>query len=480
MSITVKIPEYSDLFVKAHEQLPYWTEDIVLLWGGRFGAKSESVARWLVLKCIKQSYFRCVLARKVKDTVKDSQYQQIKDFVTGYGLQDLFIFRKAPLEIECINGNKFICRGFDRSEKIKGIKDPSDFWIEEGAEIEQEDFETALTTLRTNKVKPQLYMTFNPEVSTPLNEYWLHNRFFKEQAEKIFVTDLSIKQDKKSLKFSVRSCHTTYKDNQFVNDNQIAIVENYRVLYEQTKSQVAEYYYKVWTLGQWGNRLPENPYLSSFSEIKHIKHLELDITKQVHVSFDMNVNPYLPCGIYQGTNQIHEIALLHPDNRTHKIALEVVKYLKKHNYTGHVSIYGDSTARKDDTNQEVGTNFFTIIRAEMSKYFKVYMCVPGMRSNKRQDFKRPFKNPNSMLAGDFLNDLLDKQQISVNANCKKSINDYINAPRANDGGIDKKEKDSKTGGQKWGHLTDCLKYYICEAYYDDFMSYCNKVSKRGI
>ncbi len=476
--ITVKIPDYSEIFIDAHKDLPKWKEDIILLWGGRFGAKSHSVATHLPLKCLSTEKFKCVLARKVKATVKDSTYAKIKSFIQNQELAPLFKFRKSPLEIDCVNGGTFITRGFDDAEKIKGLEDVTDVWGEELAEWENIDFETIITTMREKGC--QFIGTFNPQIKDELSENWLYNRFFKGKDNFNFVETIIIKVAKKTYTYSVRSVHTTYIDNPFVQHNQIALVEEYKILFEKTQSQTAEYFYKVWTMGVWGNKLAENPYLSSFSEIRHVSHLRLDVTKQVHVSFDMNVNPYLPCGIYQGTKQIHEITLLHPDNRTHKIALEVVKYLKSNNYTGHVSIYGDATARKDDTNQEVGTNFFTILQKEMSKYFRIYMCVPGMRSNKRQDFKRPFKNPNSMLAGDFLNELFDLDKIKINNTCKKSINDFINAPRGNDGGIDKKQKDSKTGGQKWGHLTDCLKYYICEAYYDDFMNYCNKMTKRGI
>ena len=161
--IKVIFPKASEYYIEKHKDIDKWNELILLLWGGRFGAKSETVARRLVKKCLIQSYFRCILARKVFATVKDSQWQTIKDFVDNNGLSELFRFIKSPLEIHCINGNSFLCRGFDKAEKIKSIKDPTDFWGEELAEFTEHDFETAITTLRSKKVKTQFIGTFNPE-----------------------------------------------------------------------------------------------------------------------------------------------------------------------------------------------------------------------------------------------------------------------------------------------------------------------------
>ena len=93
-------PPNDKLFVEKHKDIQEWKEDIIIMWGGRFGAKSESIARHLTKKSLTQSYFKCVLARKVKDTVKDSNFDQIRSFINDAGLADVFKVRKSPLEIE--------------------------------------------------------------------------------------------------------------------------------------------------------------------------------------------------------------------------------------------------------------------------------------------------------------------------------------------------------------------------------------------
>ncbi len=480
--IEIEFENSEKLFIDKHKSILEYKDFMLLLWGGRFGAKSETIARKLVIECLSFPYFRCVLGRKVFNTIEDSQYQTIKDFVFENGLESFFTFKKAPLRIDCANGNSFICRGFDKPEKIKSIKNPSHFWIEELSECEINDFETAITTLRGLN-DTQFIGTFNPETEIELSEFWLFNKFFKDRIEDDFEDVYKIKIEDKIIELNVRSIHTTYKDNPYLNDKQRALIEKYKQDYETTKSQTAAYYYLVWTLGKWGNKLPENRYLYAFTEMSHVNRFMYNSELVLHISIDKNVNPYLPASIWQVENQknfkqISEIVLLHPFNRTRELARQIVQYCRNHSYNTRVMIYGDATAKHDDTNQELGTNFFTIIKSELEKEgLSCELRVPGMRTNKVLDAKRKHKNPNSLNAAEFINDILSKKikefSIEINENCKTSINDYINVKKDKDGNIDKSEKDIKTNGQKYGHLTDAFKYFICEYLYDEFESYCN-------
>jgi phage terminase large subunit len=471
----ITIKDIRNVFIPKHQSLPFWEEDIIFLWGGRLGGKSESVARHLIIKALKNKNFKGVLARKVFANVKDSSYATIKEYIEKKNIPENVVkFLKTPLEIHLFNKSSFICRGFDKAEKIKGIKEPSDFWIEEAAEISEMDFETALTTLRNSYLKPQMYLTFNPEVRGDLEDSWLYNRFFKDRTNFDFTDTFSVEIDGAKTTFTIRSVHTTYKDNPFCKPEQVAIVENYKNLYEKTKSQRYKYLYEVWTLGHFGQSLTDMPYLSSFSGLLHVKKVLYNSDYPIHISFDKNINPYLPASVFQYINnqyiQIYELALPHPNNRTKKIVQELVKYCKTIQYTSKIYIYGDSTANAEDTNQEVGINFFKIIVSEFKKYgFVTESRVPGFRTNKHLNRKN--SNPNSQNAGDYLNYLFDNNRIVINESCKKSITDYVNAPQDRNGRIDKKIKDEATGGDKFGHFTDILKYYICEYDYDQFMKF---------
>src|SRR3954462_2726147 len=101
------------------------TDRYLILYGGRGSSKSIFAAKKLIWRCLKEPYFRYILYRKTYNTIKDSQFQTIKDIVYEWGLQDLFVFNISPMEIRCFNGNKFICRGGDDPKKLKSIKDPT-------------------------------------------------------------------------------------------------------------------------------------------------------------------------------------------------------------------------------------------------------------------------------------------------------------------------------------------------------------------
>jgi phage terminase large subunit len=100
----------------------------VILYGGRGSSKSDFIAKYLIYRCLSDSYFRCVLVRNTYETIKESQYATIKDTIDDLGLSELFQFKLQPLEIICQNGNRFIARGCDDTTKLKSIKDPSMVW----------------------------------------------------------------------------------------------------------------------------------------------------------------------------------------------------------------------------------------------------------------------------------------------------------------------------------------------------------------
>ena len=99
------------------------------------------------------------------------------------GLQELFEFKLQPLEIHCINGNCFLARGCDDTQKIKSVKDPTGAWWEEDIPSEA-DFITVTTSIRTTKAAYlQETFTINPETEGNYQDHWFWKRFFKGHNE---------------------------------------------------------------------------------------------------------------------------------------------------------------------------------------------------------------------------------------------------------------------------------------------------------
>ena len=140
--------------------------DIEFIFGGRDSGKSHFTSQKLILDCLQLKYFRCIMIKKTYESIKDSQWQTIKDIVEEWGLSAFFQFKVSPLEIICTNGNKFISRGCDNPTKLKSIRNPSHAWYEEGDQISLEDFTTITTTLRTSIGKVKQYFLFNPVIVT--------------------------------------------------------------------------------------------------------------------------------------------------------------------------------------------------------------------------------------------------------------------------------------------------------------------------
>jgi phage terminase large subunit len=230
----------SRLFNRVYIPLLRDTNRYLLLYGGRDSAKSYFAAQKVLIDTMRKPYSRYILLRKIYADIKDSQFQTIKDIISSYGLIDYFTITENPLKITFKpNGNYILARGLDKDYKMKSIKDPTGIWYEEMNEIAFTDFLKSTSSLRGGII--QEIATFNPE-----NEAgWITNYFFppketyeKEDGNFHFVP--SIRKDTTIL-------HTTYKDNQFVTEQSIELLESFK--------QVDYHYYRIYTLGLWGGVL---------------------------------------------------------------------------------------------------------------------------------------------------------------------------------------------------------------------------------
>lgn len=305
--ITIKKDAYLDAF---QHLINDDNIDIELLWGGRDGAKSWTIAELFVEYGMSLKYFRAILIKQTHESIKDSQWQTIKDVVEDWHplLPELFNFKTSPLEIICRNGNKYIARGMDNPAKIKSISNPSHAWIEEGNQISEESFITILTSLRSMFGNIKLYISFNPEATTPdYKEFWLYKMFFaKYEPQKNFTGEVVIKVGEEEIKLRYRSTHTTYHDNPYVTKQRRAIHESLQ--------ETNYYWYKVFTLGEWGNPLNDSPFAFAFDRKKHVGHCTLNRMEPLYLSWDFNRNP-MCCNVIQHYND-------------HIYVLEIIKEMK--------------------------------------------------------------------------------------------------------------------------------------------------------
>ena len=132
-----------------------------ILWGGRGGARSWSVARTLLLKAA-QSKLRILCAREMQSSLRDSVHQLLRDQID---LMKLPGFIVTDREIRHINGSLFIFMGIrHNAHTIKSLEGVDICWVEEAERITKESWSILIPTIR--KAGSEIWVTFNPDAET--------------------------------------------------------------------------------------------------------------------------------------------------------------------------------------------------------------------------------------------------------------------------------------------------------------------------
>jgi phage terminase large subunit len=463
--LIVNLPKFSKVVNTPFADLFDNQDRYILLWGGRGSGKTHAACCKIVYMMLTEPYFKGILVRKVYDTIKESQFDSIKQTVEEWGLSSLFTFGVSPLSIVCANGNRLIARGLDRAEKIKSIKDPTFVWYEEGNDMSEDDFNTVSTTVRSSKCTYlQEIFSFNPESDTPdFADFWIHKRFFSHTHEKTFRNTITVNTPDGDVDYSYTSIHSTYLDNPHLPSSISASYEDFK--------RTSPYYYNVYTLGLWGNREVGNRFYKTFDLSKVIPVDYCDYLP-LHISFDENVTPYLTLTVHQvetidgviEVRQIDEICLKSPHN-TLKITCDTFNERYKYHKEG-VFIYGDRTSKKQDTKLEKGENFFTLAANYLTKFKPIE--------------RLPSRNPAVRSRGEFINQIfagnIKDARILIGENCTNAIADYLYLKEAPDGLKFKEKTKDKISGvtyEKYAHVSDANDYLYMEIFkpqFDRFMS----------
>ncbi|NTW98346.1 MAG: PBSX family phage terminase large subunit [Geobacteraceae bacterium] len=206
-----------------------WLKRFCLMYGGRGSGKSRAAAQAVVILMLSGRY-RVALVRKVLDSIRDSQYQEIIDVITDWGLEKYFAWTSNPMKITCTKTKSTcIAKGFDKAEKIKSLASIDFVWVEEITELTRNDWNQLRFTIRGKGAKGrsrQLLGTFNP-----INpEHWIKAEFFDDNDN---VLDPE----------STTALHTTYQDNGFLDEAFIRDLERLK----KTDKDL----YRIITLGLW-------------------------------------------------------------------------------------------------------------------------------------------------------------------------------------------------------------------------------------
>lgn len=143
-----------------------------VLYGGRGSAKSTFVSLVILDLLLSKPMLHAVLCRRVKDTLRDSVYAQMKWSIAELGLERDFDCRVNPMEIVYkTTGQKIYFRGADDPAKLKSIKVPFGYigilWFEE---LDQFCGEEEIRSIEQSVIRggdeAYIFKSFNPPRTT--------------------------------------------------------------------------------------------------------------------------------------------------------------------------------------------------------------------------------------------------------------------------------------------------------------------------
>jgi phage terminase large subunit len=136
-----------------------------VVYGGRGGGKSESIARILLLLSLKpQSLFkkdsiRVLCAREYQSSIADSVHKIFTDIINLYELNNYFIITKSS--IKTVNGSEFIFKGISNDPlQIKSTSGVDICFVEEAEKVSSESWNFLTPTIRNEG--SEIWVSFNP------------------------------------------------------------------------------------------------------------------------------------------------------------------------------------------------------------------------------------------------------------------------------------------------------------------------------
>ncbi|NTU49505.1 MAG: PBSX family phage terminase large subunit [Desulfobulbaceae bacterium] len=133
---------------------------IIVILGGRGSAKSETVARVLLMKAQTEAA-DILCGREYQNSIDDSVHKLLKTLIPKMGVTG---FEVTDKKIDCVTGGGFRFKGFSRNpEAVKSAQDFKYSWVEEADSISQQSIDDLIPTIRAAGSK--LFFTANPQAS---------------------------------------------------------------------------------------------------------------------------------------------------------------------------------------------------------------------------------------------------------------------------------------------------------------------------
>lgn len=431
--------EFTDKQIEAMNAVSSEQYSFILFGGAMGGGKTFWGLSALLIMCQAFPKSRWCVIREDLEKIRITTIPSFMKFNASGKL------RTSPYEYTHPNGSVIMFKGenYDKDKDLQWLKglEVNGFLFEEINECSEETLDIAFGRAGRwecePRPKPIILATCNP------TNNWVKKRIYD-------------KWERGELAHNWLYIPSKITDNKYLTDE-----------YKENLLNMPRFQYEVFVKGNWNMQLKQGgEFYKCFELDRHIGKTNYNPALPIHISWDDNVNPYLPLGIFQiqgkQISMIDEIAGENPNNTIKAVCNEFKRKFPAHN--SGLFIYGDATANKEDTKLEKGYNFYRLILDELKDYKPTSRV---MRSN-----------PSVVMRGNWINTVLERElegvRVLIGENCKKMINDFVHLKEAADGTkLKEMETDNKTKirYQKVGHFTDLFDYLMVSAFGSEFESF---------
>ena len=189
--------------------------------GSAGSSKSYFITQKLIVRACSEK-IKILVCRRTGTTIRNTCFSLFKRILESWKLTPYVRIRETDFNIKFPNGSEIIFIGLDEETKLLSLDGIGCIFIEEVFEVPKSIVEQLNIRLRGETANKQILMAFNP-IS---KHHWLYDFCEVNPPESFLYT------------------HSTYKDNPFLDAENVRILEEMKVRNPQK--------YRVYGEGQWG------------------------------------------------------------------------------------------------------------------------------------------------------------------------------------------------------------------------------------
>lgn len=226
------IPIYYDYILDNKKHYP-----VIVLVGGRNSGKSFFLEQLATINTHSKKNYKLVVVEDVETNVGAGVKDGILKRTEEFGLDSLYESTKNPAEIHHkVTGSEVLFRGYrteEQQKRFKSLNEVTAVWYEEAEKITLEQFKALRMQLRGGDANDrQLFLSLNPinEDGFVNQEFFLktpHKVFerFEDGRPKVFEHRMETEINGRIVAVDSLVIVTTYRDNPYLTDEQMAEIE---------------------------------------------------------------------------------------------------------------------------------------------------------------------------------------------------------------------------------------------------------------